>query len=158
MRSSFRDSWPCLSSTSSVALVAAGLSRYGFQPLAARLLDAALAAAGYLDLRRLPELLCGFDRRAGEGPTLYPVACAPQAWSAAAIYLMLGACLGMVLDAPRRKVTFRYSTLPETIGNLRIRQISFAGGSLDLLLERHRRGVPGTALLDHGGRGEVADV
>jgi len=30
---------------------------------------------------RMPELICGFTRRPGEGPTLYPSACAPQSWS-----------------------------------------------------------------------------
>jgi len=56
--------------------------------------DTRNSRAGYLwgcstlssmvDLHRLPELFCGIDRRAGEGPTLYPVACSPQAWAAAA--------------------------------------------------------------------------
>ena len=36
-----------------------------------------------MDLRRLPELFCGFQRERRRGPTLYPVACAPQAWASA---------------------------------------------------------------------------
>jgi glycogen debranching enzyme len=38
-------------------------------------------ASRFVDVHRLPELFCGFHRRPGEGPTLYPVACAPQAWA-----------------------------------------------------------------------------
>jgi len=34
-----------------------------------------LDLSSMVDLHRLPELFCGIDRRAGEGPTLYPVAC-----------------------------------------------------------------------------------
>ena len=46
------------------------------------LLSGLFAAAQFFDLHRLPELFCGFPRRPGEGPTLYPVACSPQAWAA----------------------------------------------------------------------------
>ena len=43
----------------------------------------------------LPELFCGVDRRVGQGPTLYPVACSPQAWAAGAVFMLLQACLGI---------------------------------------------------------------
>src|SRR5216110_2394552 len=66
------------------AIAAAGFSRYGLTSPAARLLDALLDLSQAIDLHRLPELLCGFHRRAEERPTLYPVACAPQAWAAGA--------------------------------------------------------------------------
>ena len=46
----------------------------------------------------LPELLCGFQRWPGEPPIAYPVACLPQAWAAASVFMMLQAgsssCLG----------------------------------------------------------------
>jgi glycogen debranching enzyme len=42
----------------------------------------------------MPELFCGFPRRTGEGPTLYPVSCAPQAWAAGALFMLLEACSG----------------------------------------------------------------
>jgi glycogen debranching enzyme len=57
-----------------------------------------LDASIFLDLHRLPELFWGFDRRGGEGPTLYPVACAPQSWAAAAVFLLLEACLGLQIQ------------------------------------------------------------
>ena len=43
-------------------------------------------ASLFVDLHRMPELFCGFRRRPGEGPTLYPVACSPQAWAAGAVF------------------------------------------------------------------------
>src|SRR5205823_2033432 len=76
------------------APIAAGLARYGLKDEALRVMNAMFDASLFFDMHRLPELFCGFERRAGEGPTLYPVACAPQAWAAAAIFLLLQACLG----------------------------------------------------------------
>ena len=49
----------------------------------------------FLDSHRLPELFCGFSKRPEQAPTLYPVACAPQAWAAGAVFLLLQSCLGM---------------------------------------------------------------
>lgn len=56
------------------ALIAEGLARYGFRDEAARIFEGIFAAASHVDLRRLPELFCGFPRRRAQGPTLYPVA------------------------------------------------------------------------------------
>ena len=67
------------------ALIAAGLARYGCKSDAhAILLARCSTPACSSSSQRLPELFCGFAARPGEGPTLYPVACAPQAWAAAA--------------------------------------------------------------------------
>ena len=82
------------------ALVAAGLARYGFDDGAARILDAMFDLSGAVDLHRLPELFCGFHRRDGDGPTLYPVACAPQAWAAGAVYLLLRRVLACASTPP----------------------------------------------------------
>ncbi|HYZ34533.1 MAG TPA: glycogen debranching N-terminal domain-containing protein, partial [Crenalkalicoccus sp.] len=45
------------------ALIGLGLARYGHRAAAARLLEGLAAAAARLELRRLPELFCGFPRR-----------------------------------------------------------------------------------------------
>src|SRR5262249_31125702 len=66
------------------ALIALGLSRYGLEEEVLQIMNGLFDASLFLDLHRLPELFCGFVRRPGEGPTLYPVACAPQSWAAAA--------------------------------------------------------------------------
>jgi hypothetical protein len=61
------------------ALIAAGLARCGFKEMAGEILSGLLAVSTFVDLHRLPELFCGLERRTREGPTLYLVACAPQA-------------------------------------------------------------------------------
>ncbi|AMM85307.1 hypothetical protein AZF01_13865 [Martelella sp. AD-3] len=71
------------------ALIAAGFVRYGYRAEAARIFEALFAASTYIDLRRLPELYCGFVRQRGKGPTFYPVSCIPQAWAAAAPLFLL---------------------------------------------------------------------
>jgi glycogen debranching enzyme len=60
------------------ALIALGLARYGDYIGVDRVFRALTEAASYMELRRLPELFCGFQRAKGRGPTLYPVACTPQ--------------------------------------------------------------------------------
>ncbi|MFO1267046.1 MAG: hypothetical protein U1F25_10015 [Rubrivivax sp.] len=85
----------------------------------------------------MPELFCGFPRREGEGPVLYPVACVPQAWSAAAVFSLLEGCLGLHIDAPQRALSFRAPRLPEWVDWLEIRGLAVAGATASLLLERH---------------------
>ena len=50
-----------------------------FKNGADEIFEGLVQAANYMDLRRAPELYCGFPRLPGRGPTLYPTACAPQA-------------------------------------------------------------------------------
>ena len=64
------------------ALIGLGMERYGLKHGLQAIFSGLFEAACYMDLRRLPELFCGFQRMRGKGPTLYPVACTPQAWSA----------------------------------------------------------------------------
>ena len=52
------------------ALIAAGLARYGFKDMAGEVLAGLLDVSKFVDLNRLPELFCGLERRAREGPTL----------------------------------------------------------------------------------------
>ncbi len=85
------------------ALIAFGMSRYGMASEATRVFTGLFDAAMYFDLHRIPELFCGFPRDEGQGPILYPVACAPQAWSAASVFLMVQACLGLHIDAVESK-------------------------------------------------------
>jgi glycogen debranching enzyme len=89
-----------------------------------------------VELHRLPELFCGLKRRPTEGPTLYPVACSPQAWAAAAPFLILEACLGITVQAERGRIIFDGPFLPEGIPQLSIRNLRCGKSSADLLLER----------------------
>jgi glycogen debranching enzyme len=119
------------------ALIAAGLGRYGLQQHAARILGALFDASLFMDLHRLPELFCGFVRRPGEGPTLYPVACAPQAWAAAVPFLLLQASLGMRIEAAERRVRFDHPTLPPFLEDVEINHLRVADAYVDLRLQRY---------------------
>jgi glycogen debranching enzyme len=123
------------------AVIAAGFARYGLTQAALRLFRGMFDASLLVDLHRLPELFCGFPRRAGEGPTLYPVACAPQAWAAGAVYLLLQACLGMRISAPEARVSFTRPILPRFLREVRMENLWVGPAVVDLLLQRHRDDV-----------------
>jgi glycogen debranching enzyme len=136
-------------------LVAAGCSRYGMKGSAAMVLAGLLDASIFLDLHRLPELFCGFPRRPGESPTLYPVACAPQAWASAAVFLLFEACLGLSISAPERKLVFSKPLLPPFLPQLTIRDLKVGGARVDLLLTRHDEGDVGVNVLRRDGEIEI---
>jgi len=132
------------------AIIAEGFSRYGFRDLVVRMFDAMREASVAVDMRRLPELICGFPRRAGEGPTQYPVACAPQAWAAGAVFMLLSAALGLSVDGRAGEITMWRPALPASVPSLRLTCLPVAGGSVDLLLENHPHDVGVTVLRRDG--------
>jgi glycogen debranching enzyme len=123
------------------ALIAYGLARYGLKEEVLRIFTGLFEASQAFDLHRLPELFCGFPRRAGEGPTLYPVACSPQAWSAATVFLLLQASLGLVINAPERLLYFSYPLLPHFLKEVHIRGLRLGTACVDLRLLRHGHDV-----------------
>jgi glycogen debranching enzyme len=116
------------------ALIGMGLARYGFRAEAARILQGLFEACMHIDLRRLPELVCGFPRRRLQGPTFYPVACAPQAWSAVAPLGLLQACLGLGFDPATRSVMFDRPVLPGFLGRVTLRNLAVGTGRIDVVL------------------------
>jgi glycogen debranching enzyme len=132
------------------ALIALGLARYGHSAQVAELTNALFAAAAQMDLRRLPELFCGMRKRRDKGPILYPVACAPQAWAAAAPMALLQACLGLEIDASAKVVRLTHPHLPEMLDSVLVRNLRVAGASLDLLLRRHGSDVAVNVLRREG--------
>ena len=119
------------------ALIASGLARYGFKRAAANILSVLFDASLHMDLNRLPELYCGFPRRAGEGPILYPVACNPQAWAAATVFSLIQSCLGLRIETEADRVCFDNPCLPAALQALTIKNLRLPSGSVDLLLERY---------------------
>ena len=83
-------------------------------------------AATYFDLHRMPELFCGFGQETGEGPVLYPVACSPQAWSAASVFLLFQASLGLTIDGVRRRISFIRPSLPDFLSEVKILNLRVA--------------------------------
>jgi glycogen debranching enzyme len=66
----------------------------------------------HFELHLMPELFCGFAQGAGESPVVYPVVCAPQAWSAASVFLLVQACLGLEISGIERQIYFTRPQLP----------------------------------------------
>jgi glycogen debranching enzyme len=69
-------------------------------------------------------------KEVGEGPVLYPVACAPQAWSAASMFLLFQASLGIQVDGPRKQVALLRPTLPDFLDEIHIVNLSAGDSSL----------------------------
>jgi glycogen debranching enzyme len=136
------------------ALIAAGMASYGFKQGALKILCGLFDASLFLELHRLPELLCGFSRRPGEGPTLYPVACSPQTWSSVAVFLLLQSCLGLRIEAPQARLSFSQPVLPPFLEHIEIKNLRIGDAVVDLSLERHAKDV-GINILRQEGQVEV---
>jgi len=119
------------------ALIALGLARYGLKHSVVHLFKAMFDTAAYMDLRRLPELFCGFRREKQRGPTLYPVACAPQAWASATPFTLLEAALGLEFDAARGEIRLRNPRLPAFLNEVVLRELRLGPSSVDLRVSRH---------------------
>jgi glycogen debranching enzyme len=139
------------------ALIALGMARYGLCGHAKKVFDAIFAAATYMDLRRLPELFCGFRRQIGQAPTFYPVACSPQAWASGALFAMLQASLGLSFDYASETIRLNQPCLPQLLDDVVIRNVAIGGTRMDLALHRHGAEVAVNVLAKHGqGRMEIA--
>jgi glycogen debranching enzyme len=139
------------------ALIGMGFSLYGLQQHACQLLYGLHAASRYVESHRLPELFCGFHKRPdASGPTLYPVACAPQAWAAGSVYLLLQACLGLSVRATERQIRFVNPSLPENLDEVRIENLAILDASADLLIRRNGR-VVSVEVLSKTGKIEVIE-
>ena len=136
------------------ALVALGFAQYGFTAEGLQVFQGLFEAAMYFDLHRMPELFCGFGQETGEGPVLYPVACSPQAWSAASVFLLFQASLGLTIDGVRRRISFIRPSLPDFLSEVKILNLRVANAEVDLLLTRHANDV-GVKVLRRQGDVEI---
>jgi glycogen debranching enzyme len=123
------------------ALIAGGFARYDLGEHALTVLDGLFDASVSVDVHRLPELFCGFFRRDGEHPTLYPVACSPQAWASGSAFLLLQAVLGLEINASQRLVRFTRSRLPSYLQEVRINNLRVGPVEVDLALDRQDHDV-----------------
>jgi glycogen debranching enzyme len=132
------------------ALIAAGFARYGFKHEAGRIFEGLFAASTTIDLRRLPELVCGFARQRSRGPTFYPVACAPQAWAAVAPLSLLQSSLGLGFDPDRAEIHFAAPALPPFLDEVVLRRLALGGGAADVTIRRENGCVAVTVLSQCG--------
>jgi glycogen debranching enzyme len=123
------------------ALIALGLARYGLKSSVERLFSGLFDAATYMEMERLPELFCGFQRGRGRGPTLYPVACAPQAWASATPFTLLEASLGLQFDPAANEIRLHNPRLPSFLEQVVLRNLQLKQASVDLKVQRHNTEV-----------------
>jgi glycogen debranching enzyme len=136
------------------ALIVAGMKRYGFDAEAADLASRIFEAARHFPDGRMPELFCGFARREVDVPVPYPVACSPQAWSAAAPLLVMRTMLGMRASAADGTLELFRPHLPTWLGKLTVTNLRVGQASVDLLFHRWR-GATSAEVLRKSGRLEV---
>jgi len=139
------------------AIIAAGLKRYGHDNAVRRIADALFTVATTARDFRLPELYCGFDRSERAAVVAYPVACIPQAWAAAAPFLLLQAMLGISADAPGRALRIERPLLPDWLERIRLERLGVGDARVTLDFKRDGR-VTGFALLEQDGALDVTMV
>ena len=118
------------------SLIALGMARYGCKAEVARLFGGMFDACKTIDLRRLPELFCGFPRRRAEALTHYPVACSPQAWAATALPAMLQACLGLSFDPAQCTVRFDRPVLPPSLTEVTVMNLELNDARISVRFSR----------------------
>ena len=133
------------------ALAALGFAQYGLKAAALAVLEHFFLASLSFELRRMPELFCGFPRRPGSGPTLYPVACSPQAWASGAVLMMLRAVLGLDVDGVREQVTFSNPMLPAFLDVVHIEGLRVGRSRVDLRVHRYADGAAGVDVVRRSG-------
>jgi len=132
------------------AIIAVGLSRARAKDAVDQIFNGLFDAATYMDLHRLPELFCGFQRPRNRGPTRYPVACAPQAWASAAPFCLLQAALGLEIDPTAEELRLRHPTLPKFLKEVIVRDLQVGDGSVDFSVRREGTGVSVSVLRAQG--------
>ena len=85
------------------------------------------------------------------------MACAPQAWSAAAVFLMFQACLGLRVDAVESRISLVRPTLPPFLSRAKIMNLRVGNARVDLLVVRYENDVT-VNILRRDGEIEVVVV
>ncbi len=132
------------------ALIGLGMAKSGLMRETTRLFEAMFAVAVEMDLRRLPELFCGFPRRPRQAPTSYPVACSPQAWAAATLPALVQACLGLSFDPAAHAIRFDCPSLPPFLDVMTLRNLSLGGAWVSVRVSRGA-GEVSVSVIERGG-------
>jgi glycogen debranching enzyme len=132
------------------AIIAAGLKRYGYEQAAEKIAAAMFDIAARARDNRLAELYCGFERRPGAEVVGYPVACSPQAWAAAAPFMLVQAMLGLTAHAPSSTLAVIRPKLPSWLGRVEVRNLRIGGATVGLAFTQSD-GVTGFSLLEQEG-------
>jgi glycogen debranching enzyme len=113
------------------SFIAAGLKRYGYHAEANRIAEGIFAAASLFQSNQMPELFGGIERKPENFPVPYVDANIPQAWAAGAIPWLISSMLGLVADAPNRKL-FVQPVLPDWLPDVHLTRINVGSARVDL--------------------------
>lgn len=123
------------------ALIAKGLADYGYKDSAMRILAGLFDTSLFMSQHRMPELFCGFSREPGSEPTRSPIACSPQAWASASVFLLVQSILGLDVDARNHRIVFDHPRLPNYLQAVELYNLRIGAVRTDLRLERRDRDV-----------------
>lgn len=113
------------------SIIVAGMCRSGYIHEAAMIANALVSAGNFFPKRRMPELFSGVSREGdNDRPMPYPLACAPQAWAAGSVWLMLQSLLKIDINTPTR--TLMVGTSPTELGRVTIHGLKVADGEFAL--------------------------
>lgn len=116
------------------AIIAKGFANYDLMDHACAIFEALVAAMGHFPSRRLPELFCGSTK--DDTLVRYPVACSPQAWAAAAPFLLLQSVLGIHIDGPHQRLLIRNPKMPMSMSRVEIEGLRVGHSRVSLRLHR----------------------
>jgi glycogen debranching enzyme len=102
----------------------------------------------------MPELFCGLDRVEGQGPTRFPVACSPQAWSAGVAFHLVHAMLGLRAEAARNRLTLNSPRLPPWLGWMELHGLRLRDSRVAIRVS-HGRENAAVELLERTGAAEL---
>jgi glycogen debranching enzyme len=140
------------------AIIASGLVQYGLTEGIAPIFNGMMQAAAYMDQRRLPELFCGFPRRRSRGPTLYPVACSPQAWASGAVFQLVQAILGIEYDLRARAIRLRNPAAPLSVGQITVRNMRLGDAAISFTVTPHANGTISLGVIESTGNIKISVV
>ncbi len=125
------------------SMIAYGLSKIEQTDAVLRITGAMFDAARLMHYKRLPELFCGFTRyhERQDPPVSYPVACIPQAWATASVFLFIQSMLNMEPDAQQRKLKILNPQLPDWLNFLELRELKVGDASVSVEFRKTSRGL-----------------
>ncbi len=133
------------------AIAALGFALAGRPEGAVRIMTGLFEAAAQWNNRSLPELFCGFAREPAMEPVRYPVACHPQAWSAASVFLLLQAVLGMEVLGCERRMAIRAPMVPPWLDWIKVEGLKLGGAEISFVARRDPSGAAIEVLERRGG-------
>jgi glycogen debranching enzyme len=139
------------------ALIANGLKKHGYVQEANRLAWALVETATAHEYARLPEMVCGLTRQASDHPVSFPMACSPDANSAAALVLVLQSMLGIYAQAEENIVYVHNPVLPRWLGEVTLSNL-VVGRTTMRLRFRREGGQTSFSVLDKQGPGRIVVV